>query len=398
MVSPDTAKGFAPCRILIVDDLIGNRELLELMLATEGFEIMMAAGGQEALDMVAQWSPDLILLDVMMPTMSGCEVATSIKNDPLTRTIPVIMVTAYDDPKAKLACLAAGAEDFLTKPVDRIELCMRVRNLLRLRAAIAESNRARIAAEVADKAKSQFLRAVTHELRTPLNAITGFTEILEIGVRGAVNPEQSKDLGRIKRASNYLLHLVDDVLTAARLEGARPLVPVLVPVNSVMEEVLGLCEVQAEAKKITVTLAPSPDKIVVIADRARFQQILLNLVVNTIEFCRNDGAIAISCDHDGTMARVRIAEAGAGERVADLARVSKPFVQIDLQAGPTSDQGIGLGLSMSRELARAMHGDVTLQGVQGAGSVFTLSLPIAPREPADDPGPLERRSVFAAPA
>jgi len=130
--SPDVAE--RPSRILIVDDEHHNRNLLEVMLRPEGFHVTSAATGEEAIALVAQHPPDLILLDIMMPGMDGYEVATRIKGALATRNIPIIMVTALDDRAARMLGLSAGAEDFLSKPVDRAELCVRVRNLLRLKA------------------------------------------------------------------------------------------------------------------------------------------------------------------------------------------------------------------------------------------------------------------------
>ena len=120
--------------ILVVDDEIQNRKLLEALLRPEGYLTLSAANGEEALALIAGQAPDLILLDVMMPGMDGYQVASTLKADPATANIPIIMVTALDDAKARLAGLNAGAEDFLTKPVDRAELWLRVRNLLRLKA------------------------------------------------------------------------------------------------------------------------------------------------------------------------------------------------------------------------------------------------------------------------
>jgi signal transduction histidine kinase len=388
----------APARVLIVDDESHNRELLAVMLRQEGLLLLSAASGEEALALVAAQPPDLILLDVMMPGMDGYQVAAKIKAGAATKNIPVIMLTALDDRSAKMLGLSAGAEDFLTKPVDRVELSVRVRNLLRLKAygdklsaalaalesansaataALAEASEARSMAEEANHAKTQFLRAMSHELRTPLNAISGYTEILEMGIRGAVNPEQTKDLGRIKRAADYLLRLINDVLTMARLEGARPLNLIALPVNRVLTEVDALCALQARAKGLTLTVTPFEQEVRVAADAERFQQILLNLVTNAIKFTTKGGAIQVTCDADGGVVRVIVKDTGVGVRPRDIDRVFEPFVQIDRHLTTAPQQGVGLGLSISRELARAMHGDLTLHSTEGVGSTFTLTLPIA---------------------
>ena len=387
-----------PPRVLIVDDERRNLELLKIMLASEGYVLRTALNGEEGLAIVAAEPPDLILLDVMMPGMDGYEAAGKIKGNPTTKNIPVIMLTALDDRNARMLGLSAGAEDFLTKPVDRAELCVRVRNLLRLKAygdklqttlaalestnaqladALEEASDARLMAEHANNAKTQFLRAMSHELRTPLNAISGYTEILEMGIRGTVNPEQTKDLGRIKRAAAYLLRLINDVLTIARLEGARPLHLAALPVNSVLAEVDGLCALQAKAKGLALTIPPCEQDIVVAADAERFQQILLNLITNAIKFTAKGGTVEVACVRDGEMLRVRVKDTGVGVRVVDIDRVFEPFVQIDRHLTTATQQGVGLGLSISRELARAMHGDLTLQSTEGIGSTFTLTLPIA---------------------
>lgn len=130
-LNPDVAR-HSPW-ILIVDNELRNRDLLQIMLAAEGFQIETAAGGEEALDMIAQHAPDLILLDVMMPGMDGYQMAAKIKADRAIRHIPIIMVTARDDTDGKMLALLAGAENFLTKPVNRAELCLRSRNLIRLK-------------------------------------------------------------------------------------------------------------------------------------------------------------------------------------------------------------------------------------------------------------------------
>src|ERR1700674_1491452 len=364
-----------PPRILIVDDERRNVELLKILLAPEGYVLLSATNGEEALRLLAQQPPDMILLDVMMPGMDGYEVVGKIKENPATKNIPVIMLTALDDRKARMLGLSAGAEDFLTKPVDRAELCVRVRNLLRLKAygdelrsahaalavALAQAGEARRMAEHANNAKTQFLRAKSHELRTPLNAISGYTEILEMGIRGVVNPAQVKDLGRIKRAAAYLLRLINDVLTIARLEGARPLHLISISVNPVLAEVEGLCVLQAKANGLTLSVAPCQREILATADAERFQQILLNLVTNAIKFTPKGGSIDVTCDDATGVVRVRVKDTGVGVRLLDIERVFEPFVQVDRHLTTETQQGVGLGLSISRELARAMKGDLTLE-------------------------------------
>ena len=135
MTSKPDIDAAAAMRILIVDDERENRDLLEIFLGSEGCLLLTAASGEEALAMVAEEPPHLILLDVMMPGLSGYQVAAKIKSDPATRSIHVVMLTAMDDRSSRMLGQSAGADDFLTKPVDRTELRARVRSLLRLTSA-----------------------------------------------------------------------------------------------------------------------------------------------------------------------------------------------------------------------------------------------------------------------
>ena len=387
-----TAIASEPARILIVDDEQKDRQLMEIMLSPEGYRLQMAASGQEALTIVKEQPPDLILLDVLMPGTDGYQVAKEIKATAASRNIPLILFTALDDRSARLAGLESGAEDFLTKPLDSTELITRVRNLLRLKSAyeelarrneeiiiaLAEANDGRKKAEDANAAKSQFLREMTHELRTPLNAISGYAQLLELGVRGAITAEQTRDVAKIKSAAAYLTRLIADGLTAERLEVARPLHLVPLAVVPVFAEVEGMCRLQARARGLDLTFTAPPLELRVFADVERFEQILLNLVINAIKFTAKEGYVAVTSSSDAKHVRVRVTDSGVGIAAADLERVFDPFVQINPHLTPAAEQGMGLGLSISRQLARAMGGDLTVASAVGAGSTFTLTLPVPP--------------------
>ena len=250
-----------------------------------------------------------------------------------------------------------------------------------------ESSLARTAAESATArleglqhgahAKTQLLYAMSHELRTPLNAIIGFADILNLGLRGPLTATQQADLMRIRRAGDYLLNLVNDVLTVARLERSQvPLRIAPLRIYRAVSDATELCSVQAAAKGIVLSIRVPDDDLTVFADRDRVQQILLNLLTNSLKFTDAGGKVTISVDIADETVQLDVADSGRGIPANDAERVFEPFVQLEPHLTRIAEQGAGLGLSISRDLARAMRGNLTLKSTPGGGSVFTLSLPI----------------------
>jgi PAS domain S-box-containing protein len=240
------------------------------------------------------------------------------------------------------------------------------------------AEQARLEAESANRSKSEFLAVMSHELRTPLNAIGGYAQLLELGIRGPVTDQQRADLDRIKKSQSYLLSLINDVLNFAKIEGGHLKVELApFPLHEVVEGMSDFVQPQLRERGLSFAIERCDPRLVVRADREKVQQILLNLLSNALKFTPAAGTIGLRC---GTAAEgvavVSVSDTGQGIATDKLEWIFEPFVQVDRRY-KREQEGIGLGLAISRELARAMGGELVARSVEGHGSVFELSLPTA---------------------
>jgi PAS domain S-box-containing protein len=235
--------------------------------------------------------------------------------------------------------------------------------------------RARAEAEMANRTKASFLTTMSHELRTPLNAILGYTELLEMGVRGCVTTEQAEDLRRIRRASTHLLGLINDVLNYTKVHTTRVRFEKAVfAVNDALVAAATMIAPQARTKGLSFEQVPICDSTTVVGDRDKVLQIIINLLTNAVKFTRSEGSVTLMSDADDCEVRIHVQDTGRGIAADQLPAVFEPFVQVGRRlSGP--DEGAGLGLAISRELARGMGGDLTAISAPGEGSTFTLTLP-----------------------
>jgi len=245
-------------------------------------------------------------------------------------------------------------------------------------ALLARERAARADAEQANRAKAEFLANMSHELRTPLNAIIGYADLLDMDLRGPLVGPQRDDVRRIRRSGQYLLGLINDTLNFARLEAGRVEIS---PSDLLLHETLAGMETliapQVEARHLTYVYVPCDPGLRVRADRERLEQVLVNLLTNACKFTEAGGRVTLWCERRVRQVRVLVRDTGRGIPPEKLATVFEPFVQVDRHLTHESQQGVGLGLAISRDLARAMGGDLTAESTVGVGSTFMLTLPRA---------------------
>ncbi|MFL5593448.1 MAG: MHYT domain-containing protein [Gemmatimonadaceae bacterium] len=262
---------------------------------------------------------------------------------------------------------------------------------------IEERKKAEEEAWAASQAKSEFLASMSHELRTPLNAIGGYAELLAMGVRGSLNAEQAQDIARIRRSQQHLLTLINDVLNFAKVDaGQAEYRLTAVPVDEALRDTESMIAPQILAKGLRYTYKGGDKTASVLADPEKLQQIVLNLLTNAVKFTDSGGSITLSAKPSGKCIDISVADTGAGIPQEKLDRIFDPFVQAERRLNQPV-QGVGLGLAISRDLAQAMGGEITVESKVGKGSTFTLSLPRAPRMDLGDlPAPTEKSKADAS--
>ena len=375
--------------ILIVDDEIQNRKLLETLLRPEGYRTLTAANGEEALKVIAEHSPDLILLDIMMPGIDGYELAVILKADAATSNIPIIMVTALIDRDARLTALNAGAEEFLSKPVDRTELYLRVRNLLRLKTfgelqkqaqeeirSLNTGLETRVQERTAQLQASNeelqaFAYSVSHDLRTPLSSISGFSNLLHREVIENTGTVRSLHyLARISAGVQQMGASIDALLLLTHVS-RTVLRPEKVDLSAMAQAVLNGYSEREPYRLVQMEIEPD---LVVQGDPYLLRQALANLLGNAWKFSGQQTQVSVifssATDADGKTVYA-IKDNGSG---FDMNYYDKLFAPFQRLHSISEFPGSGIGLATVHRIVARHGGKVWAESEPGCGATFYFSL------------------------
>jgi len=370
-------------RILVVDDepdledLIQQKFRHQIRAGSVGF--LFARDGVEALAVLeANDDIDLVVTDINMPRMDGLSLLQKLQE--IEGDVSAIIVSAYGDMANIRTAMNRGAFDFLVKPLDFLDFETTIAKTIRHVAVLREARRRQAEnqrLESASQNKSHFIANMSHELRTPLNAIIGLTEMMVTNASRFGTERAQEPLRRVQTAGTHLLGLINQVLDLSKIEaGKLELNPQTVPLAPLIDQVIGTARQLAEQNQNRLVVEASDDLGSLTVDPMRLRQILLNLLSNACKFTKQ-GEVKLRARKlagGRDWIELAVADSGIGMTAEQQAKLFEEFTQ----AEPSTAQrygGTGLGLALSRKLARRMGGDVTVTSEPGKGSVFTVRLP-----------------------
>jgi signal transduction histidine kinase len=340
--------------------------------------VVTAKDGLETVRLAKKQYPDVVLLDIQMPVMDGFEVCRILKDDPEMRHIPIVFLTAtYDDLKSKIKGMDLGADDYITQPVDNLELVTRVKVMLRIKSLYDELRQAGQELQRAEQQKFAFLSDISHELRSPLNGVLGFGELLANEYYGPLSSNQREFLSMINKSGEKLLALVDDISLLARLEAKRAtLRPETLSLTGLIDTVWIDLRNIAYNKRISFRQEVQPEADHITADKKGLQTILRNLLDNAIRYNQVGGQINLNCQlqQDQSVA-IAITDTGQGISPEDKGKIFTPFPKIARKEG--GEQGSGLGLAICKKFVELMGGSIEFESEAETSSTFTVYIPFA---------------------
>jgi two-component system sensor histidine kinase/response regulator len=354
-------------RILVADDQPANIQAVGTMLGKQGFEIVPATDGPTTLKRLALRTPDLILLDVLMPGMDGVEVCRRIRENPDWRDIPIIFLSAADDKELIVRALEAGGVDYVTKPFNFSEMLSRVRTHLALKAA---RDRLRQLAED----KDELLGILAHDLKNSLGGVQMSARLLRDAFARSDRGKEQQLADNICQTIGQLLGFVKEFLANSAADHGIDLKAEPVRLGQAVSRVAEAYRETASRKELQLRLDLPAEPQTVLADPGALGQILDNLVSNAVKFSPPGKQVTLSIRPAGRMVECVVRDQGPGFNAKDQARMFRRYAR--LSARPTGGEpSTGLGLSIVKKLVVAMRGELQCETAEGNGTAFIVRLP-----------------------
>ena len=368
--------------VLAIDDNPENLGLLFDYLNLAGFTVLLVQESQNAVNHAEKNLPDLILLDVMMPGLNGFEVCRLLKENPKTRNIPVIFMTALTELDDKIRGFDAGGVDYVTKPIQCKEVLARVKThmtIRKLQKQLEEKNK-RLETQqeelsALNASKDRFFSIISHDLRAPFTGLCGMTDMLLEHFDDYQPPEIKESLEKFKKTTDNLYSLIENLLTWSRIQSGRiDFMPQTFPLTTVITNVLQLFSSNAEQKRIRLeNLLKEPYSVY--ADAKMLDTVLRNLISNALKFTHSEGNISVSARPEGRMLKISVADTGIGiapKHHQKLFRIDTEYKR----PGTAKERGTGLGLVLCKEFVELHGGRLWVESESGEGSVFNFTIPI----------------------
>ncbi|ABX03241.1 MAG TPA: hybrid sensor histidine kinase/response regulator [Herpetosiphon sp.] len=389
-------------RVLYIEDNHDNQRLVRRVLATRGYQIIIANDGNEGWKSAQTDRPDLILMDINLPGLNGYELTTKFKATPQLASVPIVALTANTTPGDRERALAAGCDGYISKPIDPRALPDLVASYIggtrevletaeapsvmreysqqlvgRLESHVRELETANNRLTRLDQAKNDFLATISHELRTPLTVIHGYIDLLNMQALGPVSDGQREALELMKRNSTRLLRHINDLIYLQQVRSNQ--------MDFAQADLRGLVQSicndmqptfleknQTLVRNIYVSGIQTP--LMIHMDVHGVDNAVRHLLENATQYTAQGGVIQVSVYQDDQLVRVSIRDNGVGIPEDDFERIFEPFVRLDDTLA--SIGGAGLGLVIAKHVAEAHNGTVSLESTVGVGSIFTLQLPV----------------------
>lgn len=365
--------------ILVLDDNWDLLTNLELILQMEGYQVLSACSGPEALTLMEQTRPDLIISDIMMPEMDGYEFYQCVRRDPDLLAIPFIFLTAKGEREDIRFGKQLGVDEYLTKPLEPQDLLIAVETKLKRLGEIKAGSRQEV-----ERLKDVILRVLSHELRTPLTFIKAAVELLVESKIQFYDEEEQELLALASKGGERLEALVVDVLTVVNIEAgeAKNLFEAEkqeVDLSLCIEDAVAGCGGEAISRGVTIEVDVPQGLPAIAGHPGQLTDVLSRLLDNAIEFSpRTGGQVAIRVRNENRWVKISVEDKGIGIPTAEIPKIFDLFYQVDRHK--YEQQGIGIGLTIARELVEIHGGHIEVESEIGKGSTFTVVLPGSPSQ------------------